>query len=84
MEPILVHDWEDRREFGDLVSQRLGIIAGQGVSAPPALRGPALDHLADSLGRGQGAGMTGMAGLAAPLLARGGRRGPPLHRGRIG
>ena len=82
MEPILVHHREDRRQLGDLMPERLGIIAGEGVAAPAALRRLALDDLADCLGRDQGAGMTSMAGLAAPLLARGGGRGPSLDRGR--
>ncbi len=84
MEPIFVHDREDRRQFGDLMPQRLGIVAGEGIAAPAALGRPALDDLADLLGRDQGADVTRMSGLAAPLLARGGGRRSSLQRGRVG
>ena len=84
MEPVLIDDRDDRRQLGDLMPERLGIVTGEGVAAPPALRRLALDDLADSLGRDQGAGMTSMARLAAPLLARGRGRWPSLGRGGIG
>ena len=83
MEPVLSDDREDRRQFGDLMPERLGIITGEGITAPPALRRLALDDLADSLGRDQGAGMTSMARLTASFLARGCGRGPTLDRGRV-
>jgi hypothetical protein len=79
MEPILVHHGADRRHLGDLMPDRLGVVAGQVVAAPAALRRPALDDPADCLGRGQGADVTLMSGLAAPLLARGRGRGPSLQ-----
>jgi hypothetical protein len=84
MEPVLVHHGPDRRHLGDLVPERLGVVAGQGVAAPAASRRPALDDLADGLGRDQGADVTLMSGLAAPLLARGGGRGPSLDGGWVG
>ena len=67
MEPVLVHHRADRRHFGDLMPERLGIVTGEGVAAPAALRRLALDDLADCLGRDQGAGMTsdGRAGRPA-------------------
>ena len=84
MEPVLIDDRQDRRQLGDLMPERLGVVTGEGVAAPPALRRLALDGVTDGLGRDQGAGMTSMAGLAAPLLARRGSRGPSLDRGGIG
>ena len=84
MEPVLVHHGADRRHLGDLMPERLGIVTGEGVAAPAALRRLALDDLADCLGRDQGADVTVMSGLAAPLLARGGGRWPSLERGRVG
>jgi hypothetical protein len=84
MEPVFVHHGSDRRHFGDLVSDRLGVVAEQLVAAPAALRWLALDDLAELLGTDQGAGLTGMAGLPAPLLARGGSRWASLDRGGIG
>ena len=84
MEPVLVHHRLDRRHLGDLVPERLGVVAVQGVAAPAAVRRLALDDLAELLGRDQRPGVTAMAGLPAPLLARGGGRGPSLDRGGIG
>ena len=84
MEPVLVDHRADRRQLGDLMPERLGVVPGQGVAAPAASGRLALDDLAQLLGRDQGACMTSMAGSSAPLLARGRGRGPPLDRGRIG
>ena len=84
MEPVLVHHRLDRRHLGDLMPDRFGVITGEGVAAPAAWRRPALDDLAELLGRDQGAGVAAMAGLPAPLLARGGGRWPSLDRGGIG
>jgi hypothetical protein len=84
MEPVLIDDRADRRQPGDLMPERLGIITGQGITAPAASRRLALDDLAGGLGRDQGAGMTSMARPAASLLARGRGRGPTLDRGRVG
>ena len=68
----------DRRQFGDLMSDRFGVIPGEGVAAPSAFGRLAVDDLADLLGRDQGASMTSMSGLPAPLLARGRGRWPSL------
>jgi hypothetical protein len=51
MEPVFVHHGSDRRHFGDLVSDRLGVVAEQLVAAPAALPRLALDDLAELLGR---------------------------------
>ena len=75
MEPVLVHHGADRRQLGDLMPERFGVVTGEGVAAPAAFRRLALDDLADLLGRDQGAGMASMSGLPAPLLARGGEPG---------
>ena len=84
MEPVLIDHRLDRRHFGDLMPDRFGVVAVQVVAAPAAARRLALDDLAELLGRDQGAGVVAMAGLPAPLLARGGGRRPPLDRGRVG
>ena len=84
MEPVLVDHGADRRHLGDLMPERLGVVTGEGVAAPAALRRPALDDLAEPLGRDQRADVTTMAGLAAPLLARGRGRWSSLERGRVG
>jgi hypothetical protein len=52
MEPVFVHHGQDRRHLGDLMSDRLGVVAEQPVAAPAALRWLALDDLAELLGRG--------------------------------
>ena len=36
MEPVFVHHRLDRRHFGDLVSDRLGVVALQRLVAPAA------------------------------------------------
>jgi hypothetical protein len=80
MEPVFVHHGEDGRHLGDLVSDRLGVITGEGIAAPAASGRLAVDDLADLLGGYERAGLARMAGLPAPLPARGGGRGPPLDR----
>jgi hypothetical protein len=49
MEPVLVDHGDDRRQFGDLMSERFRVITGEGIAAPAALRRLALDDLADLL-----------------------------------
>ena len=39
MEPILRDDGLDRRDLGDLMAQRLGVLTGQVVAAASAVRG---------------------------------------------
>ena len=84
MEAVFIHGREDRRQFGDLMAERIGIISGEVLAALPASWRLALDALTDVLGRDQGPDMTNMPGLPAPLLARRGRGRPSLDRGRIG
>jgi hypothetical protein len=84
VESILVHHGEDRRQFGDLMPERLRVIAVEGIAAPATFGRLALDDLAESLRGDQGAGLTSMAGLATPLRARAGSRGASLDRGGIG
>jgi hypothetical protein len=74
MEPVFVHRRLDRRHLGDLVPQRLGIIAPEVEPTAAATRWPALGDLADSLGRDQGSWVMTMAWLPTSLLARGGGR----------
>ena len=38
MEPVFVHHGQDRRHFGDLMPDRFGVLTGEGVAAPAALR----------------------------------------------
>ena len=63
MESVFVHHGEDRRHLGDLVSDRLGVITGQGIAAPAASGRLAVDDLADLLGGYERAGLAMMAGL---------------------
>ena len=84
MEPVLIHHRADRRQFGDLMPERLRVITGQGTPAPSAFGRLALDDPADLFGRDQGAGVSAMAGLPAPLLARRRCRRASLARRRIG
>src|SRR4051794_39585814 len=84
MEPIFIHHGQDGRQFGDLVADRFGVIAGEGIAAPAASGRLTVDDLAELLGGDEWAGLAMMAGLPAPLLARGGGRRPSLDRGGIG
>ena len=84
MEAVLVHRRLDRRHLGDLVPQRLGVVAVEIVAAATATRRLALEDLPESFGRDQSPGVMAMAGLPAPLAARGGGRRPALDRGRVG
>jgi hypothetical protein len=69
MEPIFVHHGGDRRDLGDLVADRLGVITGQGVAAPAAPGRLALEDLAELLGWDEWTGLALLAGLPTPLLA---------------
>jgi hypothetical protein len=84
MEPVFVHHRLDGWDFGDLVPERLGVVAVQLLAAPAALLRFALDTLPELLGRDQDSGMMAMTGLPAPLLPRGGSRRSSLDRGGIG
>ena len=85
MEPIFVDDRLDPGQFGDLMDQGLGVVAGEGL-ATAATGGRACSRMvvADLLGRDQGALGLAMSGLAAAFLpgGRGGRLA--LHPDRIG
>jgi hypothetical protein len=54
MEPIFVHRGKDRRDLGDPVADRLGVITGQGVAAPAASGRLALEDLAELPGGASG------------------------------
>src|SRR5690606_1166472 len=84
VEPALVHRRLDRRDLGDLMPQRLGVLAVEVVAAAAARRRLAVDDLPEPLRRDQGPAAVAVAGLAAPLPARGATLGWPLHRGGIG
>jgi hypothetical protein len=51
MEPVFVHHRLNRGHLGDLVSDRLGILAVQLVAAPAAMLGLALDDPTELFGR---------------------------------
>jgi hypothetical protein len=78
MEPVFVDHRLNRRYLGDLVPDRFGIIAPEVIATPAAAGRLALDDLPELFGRDQCPGMMAMAGLPAPLLARGGSRGSSL------
>jgi hypothetical protein len=84
VEPVFVHDRLDRGHFGDLMSQRCGIIAIEVVTTTTALRRLAVDDLPEGFGRDQGSAMVAMADLPTPLPAGGGGRRSSLDGGRIG
>jgi hypothetical protein len=84
MEPVLVDHGVDRRQLGDLMPERLGVITGHSGAAPAALWWLTVDDLADLLGRDQRADVTAVAGLTASLLARSRDRSTALDRGGIG
>ena len=50
MEPVLVDHGDDRRQFGDLMPERFGVIAGEGIAAPAASGRLAVDDQVELLG----------------------------------
>jgi hypothetical protein len=84
MEPILRDDGLDRRDLGDLMEQRLGVLTGQVMAAAAAVRRPTVEDLVDLLWGDQDPGVTAMAGLSAPSLAGGSGRRSSLDSGRVG
>ena len=84
MEPIPRDDGLNRRDLSDLMAQRLRVRTGQVVAAAAAVRGPTVEDLVDLLWGDQGPGVTAMAGLSTPSLARGSRGGASLDGGRVG
>ena len=76
----------DGREFDDLMDERLGVVAGEGVAAVGAGRRPEFD---DGVGGQDGAVVAGVAelaalGLAGRRLGRGGLDVGPIGRRRPG
>jgi site-specific DNA recombinase len=67
VQPIFVHDRFDLRQFGDLMDQRVGVLAGQRMTAAPTGGGLAVLRGAELLGRDQGTERLAMAGLSAAL-----------------
>jgi hypothetical protein len=89
MEPILVDDRFDPGEFGDLMDQRLRIVAREPMTTAATDRRLAVEGVADLLRRHQGAPSLAMSGLATAFLPTGRSGRPPLHpdgigRGRLG
>jgi len=81
--PELVHHGADRRQPGDLMPDRLGVIALQHLVAPPALGRFAVDDVAELFGGHERVGLASMAGLPASFLARSRSRRTSLERGGI-
>ncbi len=83
MELVFIDDGANGRHFGDLVTDRFGVIALEVLTALPALERLALDHLAKLFGRNQGANTTAVTGLPAPprFLPEGGAGGRRLTEG---
>src|SRR5271157_1771935 len=75
VELVFIDDGANGRHFSDLVTDRFGVIVLEVLTALPALRRLALDHLAKLFGWNQGANTTEVTGLPAPFLARGRIRG---------
>jgi hypothetical protein len=65
MEPILVHDRFDPGQFGDLMDQRLGVVAGEFMTTAATVGRLAVEGVADLLRRDQGAPSLAMSRLAA-------------------
>jgi hypothetical protein len=80
VESILIHLGAHRRQFGHLVTERIGILSVEVVSTASALRRLAHDDLPELFRRHQGTDTTAVTGLPSPLLPRGGSRRAPLHR----
>jgi hypothetical protein len=74
MAPILEDDRLDPGQFGDLMDQRLGVVASEPMTTAATGRRLAIERLADLLGWYQDALGLAMPGLAAALL--------PARRGR--
>ena len=81
---VFVHHGLYGGHFGDLVPDRLGVVALQHLVAPPAFGRLAVDDVAELLGRYKRTGLAAMAGLTAPLLARSPSGRTSLDRGGIG
>ena len=84
MEPILIDDRLDPGQFGDLMDQRFGVVAGESMTTSATGGRLAVERLADLLGWDQGALGLAMPGLTAAFLLAGRSRGLPLHPDRVG
>jgi hypothetical protein len=84
MQAVLIDHRSNRGQFSDLVSDRLGVIAGQGVATSAALRRPDLYDLPELFWRDQRASPPGMAGLPSGPSARRRDRWASFDRGRVG
>ena len=67
VESVFVDIGADRRDLGDLVPHRIGVVPLEGRAAAPAMRRPNLEGLADLLGWYEGPGVPPVAGLATTL-----------------
>jgi len=84
MKPILIDDRLDPGQFGDLVDQRLGVVAGEFMTTTATRVGLAVERLADLLRRHQGTARLTMSALPAAFLLAGRSRRFPFHPNRIG
>jgi hypothetical protein len=83
VELVLIDDRADGRQFGDLVTQRLRIIALKLMTALPAVRRLTRDHMTELVRRNQGTNTTKVTRLPAPFLAGGRRWRAALDRRRV-
>src|SRR5271166_5648064 len=84
VEPILIDDWLDLGQFGDLMDQGGGVIAAEFMTASAASSRLTVGRLANVLGRDQGTVSLTMSGLPTSLLSAGRSRRLALHSDRIG
>lgn len=84
MEPVFINDGTERRDFGDLVPQWLGIVAVKLLTALAAGRRLAFNDVTNLFGGNQGADTTLMTGLSSSFLPRRGNRRGTFDCGRIG
>jgi hypothetical protein len=84
MPPILVDDRLDDRPLGDLMDQRVGIVAFERAMATAAGLGLARRDGGELLGRDHGPLGLGMARLTAPPALAGGKGRLPLDSRRVG
>jgi len=84
MEAILVDDRLDPGEFGDLMDQGFGVVAGEPMTTTTTSGRLAVDRLVDLLGRDQRTVGLAMSGLAAAFLPAGRSGRFALQSDRIG
>jgi len=83
MEPILTDDPLELGQFSDLMDQRIGVIAGDAMTAMTAASRLIVGRLADFLRRDQTAAGLSMSGLSTTFPAAGTRGRLTLHSDRI-